>query len=66
LADKREKSPLSKQGPESIGSDEARLEKLAESLREKYTDIKDEPVPENLKALIDALREAEKKTQTRH
>ena len=61
MADKREKSPLSKQESESKGPDDARLEKLADSFREKYADIRDEPVPENLKDLIEALREAEKK-----
>lgn len=66
LADKSEKSPLSKQGSESHRPDDARLERLADALREKYADIRDEPVPENLKELIEALREAEKKAQTRH
>ena len=66
MDDKSEKSPLSEQESESKRPDEARLEKLADSLREKYAIIRDEPVPENLKQLIEELREAEKKTQTRH
>gem|GEM_PF-2828572 len=66
MDDKSEKSPLSKQESESKRPDDARLEKLADSLREKYADIRDEPVPENLKQLIEELREAEKKAQTRH
>ena len=66
MAGKREKSPLSKQESESKRPDDARLEKLADSLREKYANIRDEPVPENLRDLIEALREAEKKAQTRH
>ncbi|NQY14611.1 MAG: hypothetical protein HRT81_12215 [Henriciella sp.] len=66
MDDKSEKSPLSEQESESKRPDDARLEKLAHSLREKYADISDEPVPENLKQLIEELREAEKKAQTRH
>ena len=66
MTGKREKSPLSHHPSHSDQPEEARLKKLADSLREKYADIRDEPVPQNLKDLIEALREAEKKAQNRH
>ena len=37
---------------------------IGESLRKKYDAVKNEPIPDNLKSLIDALREAERKGQT--
>ncbi|MEO1552338.1 MAG: NepR family anti-sigma factor [Pseudomonadota bacterium] len=43
-----------------------RLQKLAESLREQFDDIRDEPIPQNLQDLVEALRAAEKNSQTRH
>ena len=66
MDEKREKSPSSTQATDSQTPDESGLEKLAESLRAKYADIRDEPIPETLKNLVEALREAEKKAQTRH
>ena len=38
-------------------------ESVGESLRKKYDDVKNEPIPENLQTLIEALREAERKDQ---
>ena len=66
MDDKSEKSPASTQSAASEQPDDTRLEKLADSLREKYADIRDEPVPESLQRLVEALREAEKKAKTRH
>ena len=36
---------------------------VGESLREKYDKVKNEPIPENLQSLIDALRKAEQEGQ---
>lgn len=44
-------------------SDEKRLAKLGESLRVEFEDVLSEPIPERLKMLMDALREAEQKAK---
>ena len=43
--------------------DEKRLSKLGESLRVEFEDVLSEPIPERLKMLMDALREAEQKAK---
>ncbi|MEM6555815.1 MAG: hypothetical protein AAF642_08080 [Pseudomonadota bacterium] len=43
-----------------------RLKDLTQSLREQYDEIREEPIPQELQDLVDALRAAEKKAQTRH
>jgi len=42
-------------------SDDERFAQLSDSLQKKYEDVLNEPLPESLQALIDALHEAEKK-----
>lgn len=42
-------------------SDEKRLAQLSDSLQKKYQQVVDEPLPETLQMLIDALREAERR-----
>ena len=43
-----------------------RLKDLTQSLREQYDQIREEPIPQELQDLVDALRAAEKKALTRH
>lgn len=52
------KSSRFKQG-ELLSSDSTRSEKLKDALRNQYANVKNERVPDRLKRLIDALREAE-------
>ena len=42
-------------------TDEKRLAKLSESLREEFVGVLTEPIPERLQMLMDALKAAEKK-----
>ena len=65
LTAKRGKSSLHPQVEPSIPSD-GRLEEIGDALREKYTDLQDEPIPDRLQRLIDALREAEQMDKTKH
>ena len=62
---KRGKSSLHPQVERSIPSDE-RLEEIGDALREKYADLQDEPIPDRLQRLIDALREAEHMDKTKN
>ena len=62
---KRRKPVPSKQDAINRAKDE-RLTKLAESLRKQYDDIRDEPIPQSLQDLVDALRATEEKSKTRH
>lgn len=62
---KRRKPVPSKQDAINRAQDE-RLTKLAESLRKQYDDIRDEPIPQSLQDLVDALRASEEKSKTRH
>lgn len=39
--------------------DEGRLAELGEALRNKFADVKNEPIPERLQHLIDAMRAKE-------
>lgn len=43
-----------------------RSETLAQSLRDQFDEIRNEPIPQELQDLVEALRVAEKKAQTRH
>jgi len=43
-----------------------RSETLAQSLRDQFDEIRNEPIPQELQDLVEALRAAEKKVQTRH
>ena len=43
-----------------------RLNQLGDELREAFDDVRVEPIPKSLLDLVEALREAEKKSQTRH
>ncbi|MEM7460464.1 MAG: hypothetical protein AAF331_13440 [Pseudomonadota bacterium] len=62
---KRRKPVPSKQDAINRAQDE-RLTKLAESLRKQYDDIRDEPIPQSLQGLVDALRATEEQSKTRH
>ena len=49
-------------GLPKVGED--RLVEIGDALRKKYTDIQNEPVPENLQKMIEALKEAEKRARS--
>ena len=60
LSPKRRKSSLPEQaGLPKVGSD--RLVQLGDVLRQRYAEIENEPVPDRLQKLIEALKEAERK-----
>ena len=46
--------------------EDERLKSLADALRDEFDGIRDEPIPQNLLDLVEALRAAEKKSQTQH
>ncbi|NQY96926.1 MAG: hypothetical protein HRT82_07170 [Henriciella sp.] len=45
-----------------VGED--RLVEIGDALRKKYADIQNEPVPDRLQKMIDALKEAEKRARS--
>ena len=49
-------------GLPKVGSD--RLVELGDALRKQYADIQNEPVPERLQKMIEALKEAEKRARS--
>ena len=49
-------------GLPKVGED--RLVEIGDALRKKYADIQNEPVPENLQKMIEALKEAEKRARS--
>lgn len=58
MASKRRKSSRGAQPPDKI-ADNARLAELGDALRADYDAMKNEPIPENLQQLIEALKAAE-------
>ena len=62
VTDKRSKSSPEQQVI-PFPNRETNDESVGDSLRKKYDKVKNEPIPENLKKLIDALREAEREDQ---
>ena len=63
LAPKRRKSSLIEH-IEVHDLDEARLSELGDALREEYESVKDEPIPDRLRKLVEALRALDAKTDT--
>ncbi|MEL6724908.1 MAG: NepR family anti-sigma factor [Pseudomonadota bacterium] len=58
MTPKRGKSSQHPQIERSTPSED-RLGEIGDVLREKYADLQNEPIPDRLQRLIDALREAE-------
>nr|WP_070961093.1 NepR family anti-sigma factor [Hyphomonas sp. Mor2] len=52
-------SQTEQDGLPKVGDD--RLVELGDALRQEYADIQNEPVPETLQKMIEALKEAEKR-----
>lgn len=50
------------EGLPKVGED--RLVEIGDALRKKYADIQNEPVPDRLQKMIDALKEAEKRARS--
>ncbi|MEO1187430.1 MAG: NepR family anti-sigma factor [Pseudomonadota bacterium] len=63
---KREKRMLTERDDTVERLGDERLNQLGDQLREAFDDVRDEPIPKSLLDLVEALREAEKKSQTRH
>ena len=63
---KRGKRIPSKPSETIAAVEDEHLKSLADSLRDEFDGIRDEPIPQNLQDLVDALRAAEKKSRTRH
>ncbi|MCR9193624.1 MAG: NepR family anti-sigma factor [Hyphomonas sp.] len=62
MSARRAKSSQAQQtGLPKIG--DGRLVELGEALRSEYADIENEPLPDRLKAMVDALKETERKTR---
>ena len=53
------------ESPAETSVDDA-VDSLAEALRQKYQDVKNEKVPDRLQRLIDALKEAERASKQGH
>lgn len=66
MVSKRGKRMPSTPGDTIERAGDQRLKELADALREEFDEIRDEPIPQNLQDLVDALRAAEKKSRTRH
>lgn len=60
LAPKRRKSSPAEHG-NVHRIDTARLAEIGAALREKYADVKDEPIPDRLQTLVERLRAKEAK-----
>lgn len=63
---KRGKRVPAKPKESSDRASSERSETLAQSLRDQFDEIRNEPIPQELQDLVEALRAAEKKAQTRH